>query len=296
MSTNHNNPNLDDSKTRRSAAQLARIGILFVAVLICGISAYRMGQLISNWRHPADAAALRRADATDLASLSPTLPLAGIWSFDELDWNMRSEWTAESELRAKFAALAATAPVLADNELPDADQDFLALAGALGIKSTERDGRRIYQLSRPGLQAQWITRDVNGKAKSCAFAVAYPSIDDEWQLFEFTPRSKDAVRAESQATHLLPLPAGARRDGGRFADDGRVLMEFVSLASTADTLMSDWNAAGWQVRESGMAEPGDFSCLAVRGEETVYAWSSDPAGALKNLMLVRTPAGADTGP
>lgn len=285
----------DNSRSTRWLARSARITILAAAVLICCVSAYRMGQLVSNWRHPADAAALRRAEATDLAALSPTMPLAGIWSFDELDWNMRSEWTSEEELPARFEALATKAPVLAADELPDADQEFLALAGALGVGSRERDGQRIYHLSRPGLQAQWITRDVDGTTKSCAFAVAYPSIDDQWQLFEFTPRPRDAANIESPASHLLPLPTDAHRDGGRFADDGRVLMEFVSLESTADSLVHDWNAAGWDVRASGMGEPGEFSYLAVRGEETIYAWSSDPSSALRNLMLVRTPAGADTG-
>lgn len=280
----------------RSLVRTARWTILVAGFAICCLSAYRLGVLVSDWRHPADLAALRRADATDLASLSPTLPLAGIWSFDELDWNMRSEWTSEQELAAKFETLASQAPALAERELPDADQEFLSLAGALGVRSTEREGRRIYRLSRPGLQAQWITRELDGQAKSCAFAVAYPSIDDQWQLFEFTPRAKDAAAKTTQKSHLLPLPAAAHRDGGRFADDGRMLMEFVSLESTADALVRDWNAAGWDVRTSGMGEPGEFSYLAVRGDETIYAWSADQASALRNLMLVRTPAGVDTAP
>jgi hypothetical protein len=54
-------------------------------------------------------------------------------------------------------------------------------------------------------------------------------------------------------------------------------------------------AAGWEVRESGLAEPGEFSYLAVRGDERIYAWSADPAGAMRNLMLVRTPDVANTG-
>jgi hypothetical protein len=285
----------DNSKARLLLTRWAKVALVAAAFLACCLSAYRIGQFVSNWRHPVDAAALHRADATELASLSPPLPLAGIWSFNELDWNMRSEWTSEKELPAKFAKLVLKVPALADDQLPDADQDFLTLASALGIKSTERDGQRVYQLSRPGLHAQWITRDVNGTAKSCAFAVAYPSIDDQWQLFEFTPRAKAVAGAESHTTHLLPLPADSRRDGGRFADDGRVLMEFVSLESTADSLVRDWNAAGWEVRESGFAEPGEFSYLAVRDGETIYAWSSDPASAMRNLMLVRTPSVADTG-
>jgi hypothetical protein len=73
-------------------------------------------------------------------------------------------------------------------------------------------------------------------------------------------------------------------------------LEFVSLDTKADALLRDWTNAGWETRVSGLAEPGDFSYLAVRDGETIYAWSSDPAEGLKNLMLVRTPADADTGP
>jgi hypothetical protein len=285
----------DNSKTRRRLVpRWGTLAILAVGFVICCVLAYRMGQLVSHWRHAGDAETLVRADTTTLGSLSPTLPLAGLWSFDELDWNMRSEWTSEKNLSAKFADLASKAPALADNELPDADQEFLLLASTLGIKSTERDGKQIYQLSRPGLRMQWITRDVNGAAKSCAFAVAYFSIDDQWQVFEFTPRTKDADEG-TNAAHLLPLPAGAHRECGRFTDKGRVEMEFVSLTSTADSLIQGWMAAGWEVRDSGLAEPGEFSVLAVRRGETVYAWSADPPSDMRNLMLVRTPDVANTG-
>jgi hypothetical protein len=285
----------DNSKTSsRAVTRWVKFAILTTTFVICCVFAYRMGQFVSHWRHAKNADAIVRADSTALGSLSPTLPLAGLWSFDELDWNMRSEWASEEKLSAKFAEFAAKAPVLADDELPDADQEFLTIASTLGIKSTERDGKRIYQLSRPGLQIQWITRDVKGTAKSCAFAAAYVSVDNRWQVFEFTPRAKEVAGA-SQATHLLPLPADAHRDGGRFADNGRVEMEFVSLASTADSLIRGWVAAGWEVRESGLAEPGEFSYLAVRGNETIYAWSSDPANSMRNLMLVRTPDVANTG-
>jgi hypothetical protein len=95
---------------------------------------------------------------------------------------------------------------------------------------------------------------------------------------------------------LLPLPAGAHRSGGRFADDGRVLLELISLDSTADKLVADWKKAGWQIRPSGIANPADFSVLCARGNDTVYAWSGDPHDSLQNLMLVNTPTPADTSP
>ena len=71
-------------------------------------------------------------------------------------------------------------------------------------------------------------------------------------------------------------------------------MEFVSLHSDADTLVSSWKTAGWEVRPSGLGNPGSFSYLCARGDEVVYAWSADSPDALENLMLVRTPDAKDT--
>ena len=126
--------------------------------------------------------------------------------------------------------------------------------------------------------------------------MAYPASGDTWQLYVFTPQASDRGDSASAAPHLLPLPAGARRSGGRFADDGRVLLELISLDSTAEELLADWKAAGWEVRPSGIADPADFSYLCARGNEVVYAWSADPHDSLQNLMLVRTPTPADTSP
>jgi hypothetical protein len=92
--------------------------------------------------------------------------------------------------------------------------------------------------------------------------------------------------------HLLPLPAGARCDGGRFADDGAALLELISLNSTSEQLFSAWRKAGWEIRPSGYGGPNDFSYLCGRGNEVIYAWSADPPSALQNLMLVRTPSHA----
>lgn len=117
-------------------------------------------------------------------------------------------------------------------------------------------------------------------------------------MFELAPRSS-ASGSLSIEDDLLPLPTDATRNGGRFADDGQLLMELVTLGgntSSAGDLLDSWNAAGWDIRPSGLADAESFSYLCRRGGDVVYAWSADSSTALNNLMLVRTPAAVDTGP
>ena len=282
-------------QTRKPFARTKRLVLAAIAFLFCCSAAYRGGKLLANWRHPVDSATLRRTATTEQGLLSPVIPLAGIWSFDELNWSVRSDWIAASEVDTRFETLSIQPPAIAEDELPDSDPEFLTLAAALGVQSSQRDGNRVYRLARPGLKAQWITRNVSGRTKTSAFAVAYPGGGEEWQMFEFLPRFPKAENAQSVESHLLPLPAGARRSGGRFADDGQVLLEFVSVDATAEVLLRNWKEAGWEVRRNDIPDPDDFSYLAVRGDEVIYAWSSDAADALKSLMLIRAPADADTG-
>ena len=93
----------------------------------------------------------------------------------------------------------------------------------------------------------------------------------------------------------MPLPPDATRSGGRFDEDGQLLLELVSVTSTADHLLAAWRKAGWEVRPSGLGQPGDFTYLCARGADVIYVWSADPPKAIANLMLVRTPDAADTG-
>ena len=96
--------------------------------------------------------------------------------------------------------------------------------------------------------------------------------------------------------HLLPLPTGATRSGGRYDDAGQLIMEFVSLDTTADELTKSWKAAGWEVRPSGFGDGHEFSYLCGRVRRNDLRLDADPANSLKNLMLVRSPAAADTNP
>jgi hypothetical protein len=125
-------------------------------------------------------------------------------------------------------------------------------------------------------------------------AAAFPQNAERWQYFELIPRRSTAASPVATKPQLLPLPLGARRDGGRFADDGRPLLELVSLDSNAEELFSLWKTAGWEVHPSGAGSRDDFSFLCARGNDVIYAWSADPRSSLQNLMLVRTPTSSDT--
>lgn len=156
----------------------------------------------------------------------------------------------------------------------------------------QRDGYLIYRVDRPDLKAQLVTRNVDGRSKAVTVACSYPHDGEHWQLFELTPRESPA-NADGQAAHLLPLPEGVERRGGRFADDGRLLLELITLDSKADSLVATWKNAGWEVRPSGLGEPGSFSFLCARGSEVIYAWSANSGESIQNLMLVRSPTDAE---
>ena len=265
---------------------------MIVVAAACYMS-YGFGKLWAEWRQATQPVAARDSMAADLNSMAAIVPLAGQWSFAELDWNLRSSIVATEDVAARLETLAASTGGDAAKQLPDLNEELVELATGLKIRPVERGGNQIYALDRSDLKARLVVRMVAGRPKVIALAAAYPQSDNQWQLLECTPRGSTG-NSDAAAPHLVPLPEGAERNGGRFADDGRLLLELISLHSNADALLSTWRNAGWEVRPSGMGGPDDFSYLCARGDEVVYAWSADPHDALENLMLVRTPGGSDT--
>jgi hypothetical protein len=217
------------------------------------------------------------------------LPLAGQWSFGEMDWTFRSQLVEPNEIANRFAAAAASAGGNSSSEFPDVGQELLDLARNLEIEPIRRGNNQLYLLDRPELKAQLVVRVVDGREKAAALAAAFPQDEGQWQLFEFVPR-RTGENFKTNAAHLLPLPAAAKRTGGRFDDDGRLLLELVDVALVAKTLLSSWKNAGWDVRPTQFAGTEDFSYLCIRGNEVVYAWSANPRDSITKLMLVRSPA------
>jgi hypothetical protein len=270
-----------------------RLSLIIVIVAASCYVAYGLGQLWAEWRAATQPRSARQSAAVNLTSMPAVLPLAGQWSFAELDWNLRSSVVEPGEVAARFDALGSSSAQVGLEQLPDVSQELLDLATSFQIRPIERGGNQVYRIDRPDLRLQLIVRSVAGHRKAVALGAAYPQGPDEWRLLEFSPRGSTGSTVAT-APFLLPLPAGAKRSGGRFADDGRVLLELISLESNADQLISRWTGAGWEVRPAGLGGPDEFRYLCARGEDVVYAWSADQCDSIQNLMLVRTPTGADT--
>jgi hypothetical protein len=209
-----------------------------------------------------------------------------------MEWNIRSQIVSADVVAARCEAFAESTPDATDVLLPDVSPELVELAEHLQLRPVELGGNQVYRLERSDMIAQMVVRIVDGRPKTVALAAAFRA-GSEWQFFELAPSAATPDYTASDE-HLLPLPVGAQRDGGRFADNGRPLLELISLESTSAELVAAWQDAGWEVRPSGLGEPGGFSYLCARGDRVVYAWSADPPTALRTLMLVDTPEAADT--
>jgi len=265
--------------------------LLVVTVAAFMYVGYGLGQLFAEWRQAAEPVAPVSTAAFELIPLAGAMPLDGPWSFAALDWNLRSTVLDSSDVDVRLKALA-DPPAGDVSNYPDVSSELLDLINTLHLQPVERSGFQLYRIDRPDLKAQLLVRAMEGHTKTVAFAGAYPQGGQRWQMFELTPRGTSS-NTDTQAAHLLPLPVGALRRGGRFADDGRLLLELISLDTNTDSLIAAWKTAGWQVRPSGVGDGDRFSYLCVRGDDVIYAWSANSSEALQNLMLVRSPTDAE---
>jgi hypothetical protein len=259
---------------------------LLVVAAACSVS-FGFGRLWHEWRsiaRPSESPQVR----ADFEPLLAVPSLAGRWSFADLEWTLQSQDVGLNEVQVRFNTAANSTSAVAGS--PDMGKTFDQLVHTLHIESVQHGGNRVYILEKPDLKAQLVLRDQAGHTDLVGLHVATRKSADQWQLFELAPRGKSDPIAES--SHLLPLPASARRNAGRFGDDGRLLLEFAGLQSNADTLVALWKRNGWEVRPSAFAQRGGVNFLCARGEEFIYAWSADSPTAIQNLMLVRSPTDA----
>jgi hypothetical protein len=257
--------------------------------------AYGFGRLWAEWRRVSQPVDVRQATEAELAPPAIVLPLAGHWSFADLDWKLRSNIVDKEDVATRFESLTAQAAHQSTDQLPDVSPQIMDLIEKLQLQPVEREENLIYRLKRLGLRAQLVVRIVAGRPKAVSLAAAYPQQRDRWQLLELAPRGASSS-SPGPRPFLLPLPAGAARAGGRFADDGSALLELITLNSTSGDLFSNWKGAGWDVRPMGLGGRDEFRYLCVRGDEVIYAWSADEPSAMQSLMLVRTPNNTDTSP
>jgi hypothetical protein len=272
-----------------------RTALVLIAVAAACYVSYGFGRLWAEWRQTTQQLSPRQAVPESFRAMAAVMPLAGQWSFAELDWNLRSTLLAPEDVAPRLNALAKAAIAYDTSKLPEVSDELVALAKSLHVEPIVNGKDQIYSLDRNDLKAHLVVRVADGLTKVVALAAAYPYGDDEWQLLECTPRATSSS-ATAAAAHMLPIPEPAERNGGRYADDGRLLLELITLQSNAETLTKTWKEAGWEVRPSGMGSPDGFSYLCARGGEVIYAWSADPPSVVQNLMLVRTPTASDTRP
>ena len=268
---------------RRSLMVVTIAAFLYVAYGYC--------QLFREWRQGSQPTETPSTPAFEMMPLAGALPLDGPWTFADLDWNLRSSVVTSEQLSVRLKALAEP-PQQDATTFPNVSDDLLHLIDALQLKPAEHDGCELYRIDRANLKAQLLVRKVDGHPRAISFVGAYPQDGKRWQVFELTPRAAAATSADTE-THMLPMPTGARRQGGRFADDGRLLLELVSLDSNSDALQAAWKTDGWEVRPSGFGNGNGFSYLCRKGDEVVYAWSSNPIDKLQTIMLVHSPTTAE---
>ena len=293
-------PITDRPPTQPPTGQASRLGFwlsprgLLAMVTIAAFMyvSFGLGRLFAEWREAAAPIPPAPVTAFELNPLVGSMPLDGAWTFADLAWNVRSTIISEPDLIKRLQVLA-TSPSDDFTKYPDVSPELLDLVNSLHLQPVQRSGNDLYAIDRNDLKAQLLVRKVDGHTKVLTFAGAYPHDGDRWQMFELTPRIGSTTSPSNTESHLLPLPPSAIRRGGRFADDSRLLLELVSLNSTGDALLADWQSAGWEVRPSGFGSTGSFSYLCARGDEVIYAWSASPSEALQNIMLVRSPTDAE---
>jgi hypothetical protein len=278
----------------RPVVRRVRLALLWVVVVLACFIAYRLGRQYAEWREVANQRPTRQSRTPDENAMAVAMmPLAGSWSFDDLDWNIHATKLSNADVASRFAAFSSSNGGASVDTLPDVSDKFLTLVGNLNITPVEHAGNQIYKLNRPEIRGQLVTRNFGGRAKIVSLAVATPHKGEQWLLHELTPRQA-AAKTPIPVDHLLPVPAGARREGGKYGIDGELLLELVSLNSNADELVRAWRAAGWNIHETGLGDGDAFSYLCARGSDTIYVWSADERNSLQNLMLVRSPGSGDT--
>ncbi len=254
---------------RQSRRELIRD--LTMLALLSGIALFASG---CGTAEPQVAVSASNPEAA-LPMLSPN----GSWQLSGGATGFRQSLLSETELTSRFAELATQTEPLSNPELAASAEKLIALAELSLVKPTHIGECDVYLLNRGKTRAQVVVKN----AELVSLALAAPTADGAWRLYELTSQPNDV-----EATHLLPLPPVAQRSAGRYSDEGQLLMELVSVETSRGELLSAWRQAGWKIRPAGVGGPETFSYLCARGAEVVYAYSADESADLSGLVLTRS--------
>src|SRR6187551_3598521 len=96
--------------TEHPLVRRLRLTLLWAVVALACFVAYRLGDTYAEWREVANQRPTRQSMApTDAAFATAMTPLAGSWSFDDLDWNISSAKVSSVEVGARFEAFSNSA-------------------------------------------------------------------------------------------------------------------------------------------------------------------------------------------
>jgi hypothetical protein len=276
------------SSKRRRVRRAAAIAL--VVALMCG--AYVAGSRIAQWQAP-----VAPLDVSTPVANAAFMPLSGAmlqsggWTFAGQGWDISTLIVDAVDVDSRLSSLSDESAAQAAN-FPDVPQAILHAIESSHVQPIEHAGNQLYKIVKPNLKAQLLVCKVESTLKAVSFGIAYPSSSQKWQFLEGRPNGKSAGGNENSA-HLLPLTDNGNRIASRFAGDGQLLLEVITLSSNADELTIKWREAGWEVRPSGLGNSAAFSLLCGRGNDVVYAWSPNPPEALQTLILVRSPTDAE---
>ena len=214
--------NSGESSYGSSQRHLRRAAVtVLVVALICG--AYMVGGRLAQWQAPVQPTAPDGLARPRLCRLvvqccnpeaGPLLTKVGI--FPHLTLMQKMSIAPECIESNESSAHAAN--------YPDVPQQILHAIESSHAQPIERAGNLLYQIVKPNLKAQLLTRKVENTLKVVSFGIAYPSSAEKWQFLEGRPNGRSARKNESSA-HLLPLTDNGNRIASRVAGDGQLLLK-----------------------------------------------------------------------
>src|SRR5687767_6857229 len=89
--------------------RLIRAAVLALLLAAGCYLAYGVGKLSAEWRHVSQPLDVRQMATAEFAPQAMVLPLAGQWSFAELDWKLRSHTIDKNHVAERFDSLVASA-------------------------------------------------------------------------------------------------------------------------------------------------------------------------------------------
>ena len=268
--------NQSDSQKTSRTRKPRRIALFAVAICLLSGGSYFRDRTILQPPPP---------DVRSVLPLAGMVPAPGYWRFAGWDGQLQSVTASPGEVNALLAR-AATLRGHSDESMPMIEDQIVDLAKLAGMQ-VSHDGKYTvirHEESTTKAVAVLHTSETGHRLASAAIATRNAN-DPDWQFMQFANAPANQVAKPNIA---LPLPNDIERVCSRVADDGRPILEVLSLATNTPSLIDLWRQRGWTVRPSGLGDGYEFSFLCSLGPQTVYCFSPDPPSELRNLMVMDT--------